>query len=579
MSETNDATLTFVSGGQSEYQIVIPAKPSASEQRAAEELAYFIKEISGAELPIVSESQGLPAKAILLGRMRLLSEVDVRIAWDWLGEEGFVITTTAPHLVIAGGPVRGTLYGVYTFLETYLGCRWFTPTVNRIPKQKDIAIDTIDEMQVPALAYREDFYYEAKEPNFQERHKINGLVINDHYGGKDQREGILPGFGGWAHTFFRLLSPDEYFETHPEYFSLISGERKASQLCLNNPEVLPIVVANLRKAIEAEPDQKYWTVSQMDNPEPCECETCKALDDAEGTPMASVLNFVNKVADEFPDKSISTLAYWYTVKPPKTIEPRKNVHIMYCTGPNRSRPMETDPLSEVERGYFERWAEVSDEMYIWDYVIRYGSFNTPFPNFSSLGPNMQYFVNHRTTGMLVEGAYSPGGEFAELRAYVIAKLLWNPDADVSAHIDDFLASFYGPAAPMVREYIDVMQAQAESFDIPVITNGGIQPHRDGYLSEEMVAKYNAILDRAEAAVANDPELLTRILHLRLTVRTAEIRLGYGSIERRAALLEELADLARRTGVTCFGDFNEYKTEEYIPMLKENLEKEKAGEKE
>ena len=46
--------------------------------------------------------------------------------------------------------------------------------------------------------------------------------------------------------------------------------------------------------------------------------------------MGSFLTFVNKVAERFPDKIISTLAYQYTRVPPKDLLPGKNVNIMLC---------------------------------------------------------------------------------------------------------------------------------------------------------------------------------------------------------------------------------------------------------
>jgi hypothetical protein len=61
--------------------------------------------------------------------------------------------------------------------------------------------------------------------------------------------------------------------------------------------------------------------------------------------MASILTFVNKIAEaiekEFPDKEIITFSYTYSVQPPKTIKPRKNVIIYYAPiGACFSHPME-----------------------------------------------------------------------------------------------------------------------------------------------------------------------------------------------------------------------------------------------
>jgi hypothetical protein len=92
---------------------------------------------------------------------------------------------------------------------------------------------------------------------------------------------------------------------------VVKGTRLPTQLCLSNPAVLEITTQNLRKKIAQNPAAKYWSVSQNDNRDYCTCDICRSLDSIEGSPSGSIINFVNKVADQFPDKMISTLAYEY----------------------------------------------------------------------------------------------------------------------------------------------------------------------------------------------------------------------------------------------------------------------------
>ena len=51
-------------------------------------------------------------------------------------------------------------------------------------------------------------------------------------------------------------------------------------------------------------------------------------------------------------------------------------------------------------------------------------------------------------GIFEEGAYqTPGAEMMELRAYMLARLLWNPNYGAARARDEFLDGYYGPAAP------------------------------------------------------------------------------------------------------------------------------------
>ena len=125
---------------------------------------------------------------------------------------------------------------------------------------------------------------------------------------------------------------------------MVKGKRIPTQLCLTNPDVLKIAIRSLRKMVAHNPEAKYWSVSQNDNRDYCTCVQCKAIDDREGSPSGSIISFVNQVADQFPDKMISTLAYEYGRRAPKTLIPRDNVNIMLCSIEiNRDKPIRGTP--------------------------------------------------------------------------------------------------------------------------------------------------------------------------------------------------------------------------------------------
>jgi len=134
--------VTLVNKGKSSYSIVISAQASPSEQRAAQELQRFVEEMSGARLPVVDDSKKVRGPMVLLGDSAELKRLEANLPFEKLGAEGFVIQTSGRQLIIAGGRQRGTMYGVYTFLDK-LGCRWFTREVSRIPKLPTIKLATL----------------------------------------------------------------------------------------------------------------------------------------------------------------------------------------------------------------------------------------------------------------------------------------------------------------------------------------------------------------------------------------------------------------------------------------------------
>jgi RHS repeat-associated protein len=82
------------------------------------------------------------------------------------------------------------------------------------------------------------------------------------------------------HSFSLFVSGEDWFDTHPEYFSLVSGRRVPArtsagpgQLCLTNSDVLRLTVTKLREFIEADraesaaagvPGPKSYWITQND---------------------------------------------------------------------------------------------------------------------------------------------------------------------------------------------------------------------------------------------------------------------------------------------------------------------------
>ena len=322
------APLTLVQDGKSTYSIVISTDASPSEKHGAQELQKFLEEMSGARLPVVTDAQAAHGNLVLVGSSKLLK---AGITFDSLGPEGFALKTDGKNLIIAGGRQRGTLYGVYTFLEK-LGCRWFTPDVSRIPKMRTITAGPLDETQKPAFEYREPFFTEAADKDWSARNKANGQSsrLDESTGGKVQ-------YYPFVHSFLQLIPPQKYFKDHPEYFSLIDGKRREerSQLCLTNPDVLRLGVEAVERWIQQHPEATIFSVSQNDWTGWCECDKCRRVEEEEGgVHSGPLLRYVNALAAEVekkhPDKLIDTLAYWYTEEPPAKARPRRNVRIRLC---------------------------------------------------------------------------------------------------------------------------------------------------------------------------------------------------------------------------------------------------------
>ena len=224
----------------------------------------------------------------------------------------------------------------------------------------------------------------------------------------------------------------------------------------------------------------------------------------------SILAFVNKVADRFPDKIISTLAYQYSRVPPKDILPRKNVNIMLCSiESTRNETLEAGDTAFASD--LKGWGKITNNILVWDYTIRFSNLLAPFPNLRILQPNIQFFWKNNVSALFEQGNIQSGGEMAPLRAYLITKMLWNPYIDSKKTENEFLNRYYGPAAQYIKQYIHLLHDHNQTGkEIKMSIFGNPVQDKETFLTTSLIAQYNAIFDKAVQSVKHAPELVDRV---------------------------------------------------------------------
>ena len=506
-------------------KIFVSKEASEQELYAANELRYYLSLMCGASIPVQSESA---EDAVILEQ----------VICPELGEDGFKLFPEDSSIRIQGGK-RGIIYGAYELLEM-LGCRFFTPQCEKVPTLPDIKLELEKEIvQKPVLEYRAHNYTDLRRsPRFAVKSRVNGA----HHQITEKMGGYLP-YAWFVHTFDKMVPPGIYGESHPEYYAMLEdGTRpvlpERNQLCLTNPDVLEISIESARKALQDNPAARIISLSQNDWYGNCQCEKCVAIDKEEGSPSGTLLRFVNTIAErlepEFPHVVFDTLAYQYTRPAPKITRPRHNVCVRLCSiEACFAHPFETcdDEKRKVTRpdgttssfiNDLREWGQVSGRNYIWDYTTCFAHYPTPHPNWHVLAPNMKAFVRNNVRGVFEQanGAIGGGVDMNEMRAYIITKLLWDPETDVQRHLEEFSDYYYGAAGVYIREYIEALCGKAERDNIHVGFNDNPV---SGLFSEEMLDQYDAILAKAEAAVANDALRCRRVQKVRLSVRWVRIK--------------------------------------------------------
>ena len=512
---TTRAELLLAEKGKATCVIVVDPAATATERNVAIDLATTLKQMTGANFLLRTNSQA-PTRSILVGSGEAARSVFKEVTFDALGAEELVIRTKGNRLLLAGGQPRGTLYAVSRFLQDQCGVRWWTPWASRIPTRPTLRLSDLSVREKPAFEYREPYWYPAFDADWSWRNGCNGQSsrLGSEKGGRIN-------YKGFVHTFYPLVPPEKHFVEHPEWFSLVKGKRTTdrAQLCLTNPKLRDFMVERVKQWLRESPDAGIISVSQNDWHGACECADCEALDDAEGTHAATMLAFVNYIAEriepDFPRVAVDTLAYQYTRKPPKTLKPRSNVIVRLCSIECNFREPLDHPSNAAFADDIRGWSKLCQRLYIWDYTTDFAHYVQPHPNWFTLDANLRFFHTHGVQGVFEQGAYqSHGSEMAELRAWVLAQLLWNPQQDGRSLIREFLEGYYGPdAAPHLRRYLDLMHEASTGHNLTCYSGTDAL-----HLRFKPLAEAETIWRQAEAAAANSPEFLERIRVGHLAVR-------------------------------------------------------------
>lgn len=511
------AQISLVKNGKSVSRILADTN-NETDKQAAIILQDFIQRISGTEIPIITHTSPIKKGDILIGNFQLpingFSVSDIK-------EDGFYISTRDNCLRIIGGERgKGTIYGAVTILEDYFNVRYYAMDAYSYPTSKDLNLPLIHgKVDNPDFRFRQTQAYSLQDPYYKLWHRL-----------EQPREVFAANL--WVHTFDALLPSKVYGESHPEYYALINGERRpgwASQWCLTNPEVFDIVSHRVDSIFKANPDKHIISISQNDGHDTyCTCDNCTEINEREGSLSGSIIYFLNKLAEKFPDKEFSTLAYMYSVTPPKQIKPLPNVNIMLC---NIECSREVT-LQENESGKkfvqdMEGWAKISDNIFVWDYGIDFDSYLSHFPNFHVLQPNMELFKKNKTTMHFSQIAGSKGGDFSELRSYVVSKLLWDTSLDTDSLVQDFLEGYYGKeAAPYLYQYIKLREGALIGSNLSLNLYDTPVSHKTGMLNPAMIRRYTALFEKAEEVSKHNDIFLKRVKECRLPVQYSELEIAH-----------------------------------------------------
>lgn len=538
---------------------------------------FFVKVLqtmTGGEITAIPDNNSYSDKAIVLKH-------DTSLA-DKTHGQGFELRIQEKQITIASDDYQGISNGIYSFLEDSLGCMFATSDFDYIPHLQTIHLPRICKTEVPDFQWRNIYSFEV-DGSKNKSCSSNGLSWNT----KLRLNAISSDWYNWCHTSFSYISPKEYFDTHPEYFSLYHDKRRYKQgpvdgqLCWTNEEVYRIISKKVFREMAENPDKHIWDISQMDNwinrGSGCQCSRCRAIDRAEGSQMGSLLTFINRLADEchekFPDNYISTLAYNHTAVPPRTIRPRNNVIIKLCLMPGDcacSYAHPTGKNAEKAHNIVKQWGKIAQHIVIWDYLVNFHNYLMPHPPLYGIAENHKFYLKNHTYGIFHQMAYETHSADAEMSAYLISKSMWNKDTDISSLASKYLKVTYGDASPYLAEYYNTMYSDVLASKKQMYIYDAPSACAAKYFSRKCVTHYLNLIEKALKAVEDDAVLTRRVQRIKLNVlylRAAAFSLHW---HERLKALNEWKALCDSQGIVTVKEGETGKISDFYHKMKRKI---------
>jgi hypothetical protein len=454
--------IALIKDGKSAFSIYSQTGAPESVTRAASELQCYIRKTTGANLPIVNEPR---SPYISLGHNPEFEKSD--FAKETAGKvnpDGFVIATRNGNIYIAGidtpdgqtstpaGFSMGTLFGAYDFLEKHLGVRWFMPGAEgeRIIAMSNVSVPEETLVDNPSFRWRLIPY--LKKSGSSQNDQVEEWALRNRINAKAYGMSLKH-----YHIWHQIFTPEVY-KQHPEYFAEMGGRRVQPlgdryKICTSNPGVVKLHAQAAIAFFKANPLAKAYSLSPTDSAGYCQCANCRALDEPDrpdcGTLTRRILIYYNEVAKlvkkECPDKYMCGYIYANYLYPPadKSIKLEDNLFLVVASSITYGYKWYHKGVSQDWRKIMDHWSGITRNITYYDLPMHCSdNLGAPLaPGVEILKAMFPALKRYGVKGLYFYG--DPEWGHSAMYNYLLARLYWNADLDVDAHLENYFRECYG----------------------------------------------------------------------------------------------------------------------------------------
>lgn len=505
-----DLICTLASNGKTDYKIVISDSASECEKYAAQELKKYLFLTTDAEIEILTEGEKsvLGEKLISIGDTRLASRLDTKN----LNLDGFKIKTEGETLLIKGERDRGTLYGVYDFLEKFLCVRFVTKKYEHLPKTETLLLNQLDIEEVPFFMSRSHHVGVMVNSSYAAKRRMVSPHAKDGEAAAKYGGNLFRDWTGDMHSFKYLVPIEEYGERHPEWFSrktmwqpvLSNGLKDDGTIDETKEEsLLKEMIKNVKKLVLSKPEARFVSLSQNDNYNFSNHPDCVRQREIFGGYSGHQIVFANAVArevksqlkEEGVDRELYFVVFGYHqthVPPVNCLDdgqvvpisplcvPRDDVYVMLAPYEiSYTEPLKAEKITDFNFIYYKQvdgWAKLTKNLFMFDYDTNFTDMLSWFPNTEVIMPNLKYYEEIGVKALWSNGARGDTYYQTILYNYLLSKLYWNPHQDMESLIKEFNAVMFGEEAGFI---IDILVDYIRKHFV-------YESKKDGYLKPAQI---------------------------------------------------------------------------------------------
>lgn len=559
--------MRIVENGQALYSIVYPKNASECNKFAAEELQNFIEKCTGVKLPLQTDETPFNGGGISVGNTCQYQALNYLFDFQSLNGDGFFIKGIEGNIYINADYERGLLFGVYDFLERYLGVRFIARDTTILPKTDCLEIQEPDIVSVPDFrmrGYLESAMFEHEtfkimvDYDFALRKRAHHTFLSP-----DKKHGGRPTVYGRnnCHNFHYYVPMDVYNDPnkpetyHPEfYYGKGVGRMDVTEdaffakleptICLTNGltddgeidesmdiSVVKVVIEEMKKDVLANPDITYFVLDQEDGPIYCKCKKCM---EAESKYLRSgiLIRFCNAVAkalQKWADEELGgrkiyivTFAYSYAAQPPikevdgqlealdETVKPCDNLVMRMCVCSTKMFSCFDERQTASTKKMLAGWKMLAKKFFVWTYDAFFDRYLLFFPSFERIESTVRGFKEYGAEYLMINGAYNSKGLWQDImKAYIWQALLWDSTQKMEDLAKEFLLHYFGEiGAEYVKKFMRMYYAfyEEECAKRDVFFHNFGMKAKDAFPKELLVSTLELIKEAREAVRDGEKDL-------------------------------------------------------------------------